>query len=166
MAVRGVDQDPLRNFKFKVEIQTFGVIGFSSVSGLKEQTEIVEYREGTDRSTPRKLFGQTTFDNVVCENGLTNDVRLLTWRRDIFDPTKGQNLGAEGAGLGGAGGLRRLVTITLGDYHERGTWEWVLRDAWPATWEVSDLAGDGNDVVMQKLEFTHEGMTAGAKFTR
>lgn len=43
--------DPLRNFKFQVQIQhpslkTFARMGFMSVSGLNVTTEVIPYREG------------------------------------------------------------------------------------------------------------------------
>jgi phage tail-like protein len=171
---RGIDKDPIRNFKFAVSFA--GVTGearagFSRVSGLKDQTEVVEYREGTDRGSPRKLMGQTTYDNIVCERGLTTNTELRDWRLLITNYNKGKDLAAEGdvsgAGGGGLGALlRREVDIELGDYHAEGAgttgaaWTWTANAAWPIGLEIGEFTGDGNDVVVETVEFAHEGLTS------
>jgi phage tail-like protein len=170
---RGIDKDPIRNFKFSVQFPAASGgtarSGFSRVSGLKTQTEVVEYREGTDRGSPRKLMGQTTYDNVVCERGLTTNTELRDWHRLISDYNMGKDLGAEsivqGAGGGTAGDLlRREVSVLLGDYHAEtggeGAWTWTANAAWPASLEISEFGGDGNDVVIETVEFAHEGLTS------
>jgi len=168
MAFRGIDVDPIRNFKFQVEFPSAILSGnarsgFSRVSGLKEQTEAVDYREGTDPARPRKLFGQTSFDNVILERGMSADLEFIIWRRKITNVgSKGQNLGAEGDATVGDDLLRRDVTIQLGDYHAEGgstgAWEWTLLEAWPLSLEVGEFSGDGNDVVLETVELVHEGM--------
>jgi len=39
-------QDPYRSFNFAVEIDAIMVAGFSEVSGLTAETEVIEYRTG------------------------------------------------------------------------------------------------------------------------
>ena len=178
MAFRGIDKDPIRNFKFKVVYPTqggFGSAGFSRVSGLKETTEVVEYREGTDAVRMRKLPGQTSFDNVTMERGLTTDRELLNWRRLVVNIPGGggRQLGSASPGaVAGPGGeslgdlLRRNVTVALGDYFAeagtQGAWVWTMIDAWPVSLEASEFAGDGNDVALETVEFTHEGLDISA----
>lgn len=158
MAFRGKLDDPIRNFKFRVTIDGFGGrTGFSSVEGLKETTEVVEYREGTDAATPRKLFGQTTFDNVTLQRGITNDLAMLNWRRNITNTAAGSGLAASAEGDGGTD-VRREVQIDLVEYHGRTTWMWVLLEAWPTEFETSGFSGDGNEVVIESLVLAHEGM--------
>lgn len=162
MGVRAVQDDPLRNFKFRVTIggDLTSRTGFKSVQGLKESTEVVEYREGTDAATPRKLFGQTTFDDVTFEAGLTNSSFLLSWRRRITDVTSGAGRSANAPSGEGNGNLdiRQTVTVDLIEYHARVQWSWDLIEAWPRDWEVGDFQGDGNDVVVEMMVLAHEGM--------
>ena len=158
MAERGLALDPLRNFKFRVSVGfSDQVAGFSRVSGLKEQTEVVEYREGTDPARMRKMPGQTSWDNVVLERGLTNSMDLVNWRRDVSMAADeaGKNLANE---AGAALDFREEVTIELAEYHARVTWIWTLVEAWPASLEIGEFAHDGNDVVLETLELAHEGI--------
>ena len=50
--------DPYRNFRFLVEIDGIVQAGFSECSGFGSDVEVVEYREGGEPSTVRKLPGK------------------------------------------------------------------------------------------------------------
>lgn len=168
-AFRGIDKDPIRNFKFKLvfpSAQTGGQAraGFSSIDGLNEETEVVSYREGDEPATARKLPGQTSFDNLVCQRGRTTDEELINWRRLIVDVTNhGQGMSAEGRASGSSlDFVRREITVLLGDYHGEGgvngAWAWTARAAWPCALRNSELSGSGNDVNIETVEFCHEGL--------
>lgn len=54
--------DPLRNFKFNVNImhphiRGFATMGFMTVSGLNITTEVIPYREGGMNTTTQKMPG-------------------------------------------------------------------------------------------------------------
>ena len=167
-AFRGVKVDPIRNFKFQVNFPSAlragsSRAGYSAVRGLSETTEVVDYREGTDPGHTRKLFGQTTYDNVTLEQGITLDAELVLWRQLIKKSTSGGKLTAEGLGTASASPtrIRRDVLITLGDYHaetSRSPWRWELQDAWPTKHDTGEMTGDGNDVLLWTTELAHEGI--------
>jgi phage tail-like protein len=154
MAIR----DPYRNFKFRVEINGTDM-GFRTVSGLKESTEIIEYREGGENETPRKLPGQTTFENVTLERGMAADGSdLLGWRDQIFslDKTAGaQPPGTDGTGIAD---FRREVVIYLKNKSGVEVWKWTVLRAWPAEFEVGDLDASSNEVLIEKLVLANEGI--------
>lgn len=70
--------DPLRNFKFQVEIfhsntelqQGIGQMGFTSVDGLNMSTEMIPYREGGWNTNPHKMVGMTDFSPVTLSSGV------------------------------------------------------------------------------------------------
>jgi len=76
--------NPYKNYKFIVSWDGEQVLGVSKVSALKWTTEVVEYREGGDPSTPRKSPGQTKFDAITLERGLTHDPRFLQWANKVW----------------------------------------------------------------------------------
>ena len=57
--------DPLRNFRFRIEIENLARAGFAEVSLGAIATEAVDYREGTDPTHVRKLSGLTKYGNVT-----------------------------------------------------------------------------------------------------
>jgi phage tail-like protein len=174
---RGISADPIRNFKFQVRFAATNGgqarSGFSSVKGLKETTEVVDYREGTEPGRPRKLFGQTTFDNVTLERGLTTNNEWLLWRRlitNVGNRSSTNGFASEGDASGSAGGtqgnlVRREVSVDLGDFHAEagpdGAWTWTLMESWPTTLEIDEFSGDGNAVVIERVELVHEGLIVG-----
>jgi hypothetical protein len=57
--------DPYAGFNFLVEINGIPAAGFSECSGLATDTEVIEYREGSDpANTVRKLPGITRYSPI------------------------------------------------------------------------------------------------------
>lgn len=77
MAV-GDRKDPYRNYNFLVEIDGITRAGFQECSGLDSTQDPIEYREGTDSLTTRKLSGLVKYSNITFKWGITDDrtVRL------------------------------------------------------------------------------------------
>ena len=68
--------DPYRNFNFLVEIDGVTQAGFSDVSGFGATTDPIEYREGGENTTVRKLPGTTKYSNITLKWGLTDSKEL------------------------------------------------------------------------------------------
>ena len=77
--------DPLRNFRFRLEIDGVEQAGFSEVSGLDITVDAIDYREGTDPTHVRKLPGLTKYGNVTLKWGITDSTELSDWHRQIVD---------------------------------------------------------------------------------
>jgi phage tail-like protein len=61
------------------------VAGVSKVSALKRTTDVVEHREGGDPSTVRKSPGQTKFEAVTLERGVTHDPDFEQWAGKVWN---------------------------------------------------------------------------------
>src|SRR3954451_5198130 len=86
MPTPGVRNDPFSAFNFLVTID--GVVdraGFSEVSGLSIETDVMEYRTGGGDITVRKLPGLKEFGNIVLKRGVTPDTKLWEWRKQVLD---------------------------------------------------------------------------------
>lgn len=135
--------DPYAAFNFLVEIDGVAAAGFSECSGLTTETEVIEYREGTDkRNSVRKLPGLTRFSPVVLKRGLTADKSLWAWRQSVVDGTLRRANGA----------------IILLDEARNEVARWIFRDGWPSKWEGPHFRAKGNEVAIEMLEITHEGL--------
>lgn len=144
--------DPYRNFQFEVEIQGFTRAGFAKVSGLKSTTDVSEYREGGDNVTPRKLVGQTKFENITMERGKSYDSDFQTWRKEIF------TLDGVGGANPPANSFRKRVVIYLKNKAGERVFKWILHKAWPCENGSADLDAGSSDVLIDSLVLCHEGL--------
>ena len=190
MAHRHIQTDPLRNFKFRVEIQRTGApalssLGFMAASGFAASTEPIAYREGGDNTTPRKMPGQTDFPPVSLTRGLvgTRDQMraMYNWFAAIFAVTQGSPSAYGGPGPG-VPDFRATILVRVYD-HPRNTGSpgqpaggghiestfglvragWKIYNAWPSSLAFSDLDAGGNGVLVNNLTLMHEGWEFAAR---
>lgn len=139
----------MRNFKFKLSIAGMGAtMGFSKVSGLTANVEVIEYREGGDPLTMRKFPGQVSYDNVTLERGFTADSDLVSWIDSVYNPTQQVQTNVQ----------RYDVTIDVLDGAGNTQRTFVLKNAFPASRQIGDLDATGNDMLIETLELAHEGI--------
>ena len=77
--------DPYKNFRFRLEIGQTQVAGFSEVSGFDITVDPIDYRKGTDPGYVRKLSGLTKYGNVTMKWGMTDNMDLYNWHKQIVD---------------------------------------------------------------------------------
>ncbi|MGZ8783645.1 MAG: phage tail protein [Gaiellaceae bacterium] len=133
--------NPYPNHSFTVDIGDGAELGFSEAELPSGEIGVIEYREGNDVATARKLPGLVTYANVTLKRGLAGGTELFDWWKAARD---GQV-------------TRRNVVITLLDEQRQAVQRWVLRNAWPVKFDTSDLNARGNEVVIETLELAHEG---------
>lgn len=154
-------KDPLRNYKFTIASRKFASrSGFSSADGLNTEVEVIEYREGGDIETMRKIPGQTSYDNIVLERGRTEDFGLFLWMQQILDRQKDTfRQGPNGAPPPGDA-FRDDVFIYVWDKAALfPVVQFVIMHAWPCRLEHDTLdARDAGDVWIERIELCHEGL--------
>lgn len=135
--------DPYRNFNFIVEIDGIKQAGFSDCSGFGASTDPIEYREGGENTTVRKMPGVTKYPNITLKWGLTDSRELYDWYRDIVN---GKVLRKTGS----------IVLYDLDGITEKVRWNFV--NAWPTKWDGPDFSAKANDISIETLELAHEGI--------
>lgn len=140
--------DPLRNFRFRLEIDNITRAGFNEVAIAETTIEAVDYREGTDPPHMRKLSGLTKYGNITLKAGVTvgaaDALDLFKWHQDVSN------------GLVGA--RRKRVAIVVKDEAGADSARFVVTDAWPVKYDPSDLSAKGNEVFIEVLELCNEGI--------
>ena len=135
---------PLSKFHFQVN---WGgtQIGFSEVSGLDIESEIIEYRQGASPDFSKiKMPGMKKFSNITLKRGsFKGDNEYYEWLNTI------QLNSVE----------RRDLTISLLDEAHEPVMVWNVSNAWPTKIQSTDLKADGNEVAIETLEIAHEGLT-------
>ena len=135
--------DPLRNFRFRLEIDGIQQAGFSEVTGFDVTVDPIDYREGTDPTHVRKLTGLTKYGNVTLKWGVTDSVELYNWHRQIVDGDI----------------VRKNIAIVVVDEAGGDKARWEIVEAWPSKYDPTDLNAKGNDVSIETLEICNEGVT-------
>ena len=146
---QGQRRDPYRGFKFRVLIDGFESAGFKSVDGLSVETEVVEYREGTDGGHVHKLPGLTTFEDLVLERGKSERNDLENMQRLVYDLESGRG---QPDPL-----FRKNCTIELRNYNDRVVKRWQIKHAWINKLSHSTLDASSSEVFIETATMCHEG---------
>lgn len=135
---------PLPKFHFIVEWGGIK-IGFTEVTGLDLETEVIEYRHGASPSYSKiKMPGMQKFANVTLKRGtFALDNQYYEWWNTVKLNTI----------------ERRDITIKLLNEEHLPVITWVLENAWPTKVQSTDLKADGNEVAIESIELVHEGLT-------
>jgi phage tail-like protein len=134
-------QDPLRAFRFLIEIEGITSGGFTRVKGLSREVKIESYREGGVNDYEHKLVTQVSYPVVILERGLALD-DLWKWALATADGEM----------------RRRTIRIHLQNEANEKTWAWQVEYALPVKWTASDLDAQASPVVMETLELAHHGL--------
>ena len=145
--------DPFRGFNFRISLGGVEVAACRKMSALEVTVNTVKFRAGNNVSTvDEALPGRVEHKPVVFESGLTNDTALEEWANQLA------NQDARPARVGEPD-FRREVEITVLDIDNvTVARKYVLHRAWVSKYTaMSDLVADGNDVIIETLEVTHQG---------
>jgi phage tail-like protein len=138
----GDRKDPYRGYHFLVEIDGITRAGFRECSGLDTSQDPIEYREGNEAHTVRKLPGLVKYANISLKRGVTDDAELWAWRKTVIDGTV----------------QRKNGSIILLDDTGNEKWRWNFREGWPTKWTGPSFNATGNEVAIETLEIAHEGL--------
>ena len=138
-------QDPLRNFRYRLEIDGIDQAGFSEVAIGDSSTDAIDYREGNEPKRLRKLSGLNKFANVTLKWGITESTALAEWRQLVVDD-------------GSLQAARRTVVIRIQNEAGEDKAAFEVVNAWPSKYDPTDLNGTGNAVALDSLELVHEGL--------
>ncbi len=137
-------QYPLPVFHFRVEWGG-ARIGFSEVSGLTQENQAIEYRDGSFMEySSIKMPGLRKFSNITLKRVVIKaDNDFFKWLSTI------QLNKAE----------RRDVTISLLNENHEPVMVWKALNAFPVKVEGPQLKASGNEVAIESIELAHEGLS-------
>jgi len=155
MPGRASTQDPLKVFNYAVEIDGFKRLGFAEVTGLKANTEVVEYREGGMNESVRKSAGLSSYDNITFKRG-----QIIDPNEEGEDDFYDWYLQVQSVRTQGYNDPDYRRNITVVQFNRDGTVarRWNIVNAWPCGYvPFSDLNGTESSDSMEEIEVCHEG---------
>ncbi|MFA6057022.1 MAG: phage tail protein [Taibaiella sp.] len=135
---------PLPKFHFRVEWGG-SRIGFTEVTGLNLETEVIEYRDGSSPEYNKiKMPGLRKYGNITLKRGtFANDNEYYAWFNTV-------NLNQI---------ERRDVTISLLNENHEPVVVWKVKNAFPIKIQSPDMKSDANEAAIESIEIAHEGLT-------
>ncbi|GAB5381064.1 MAG: hypothetical protein Alis3KO_05010 [Aliiglaciecola sp.] len=134
---------PLTVFSFRVDWGGTN-IGFSEVTGLNIEVQMIEYRDGiAPEYSTIKMPGLKKYGNITLKRGVfANDNEYFDWLNEI-------NLNQI---------ERRDINISLLDEEGSPVMTWNIINAWPTKLTSPDLKASGNEAAIESIEIAHEGV--------
>jgi phage tail-like protein len=136
---------PIPVFHYKVSWNN-NDIGFSDVSGLTQELQSIEYRDGLLAGTTPSLRrpGLKKVSNITLKRGIVEK------NNDLFNWFN--NNGAPGV-------TRQDLTISLLNDSGDPVMVWTVSQAWPVKLEGPALKASGNEIAIESIELVHEGLS-------
>ena len=137
-------KDPFAQFNFIISIEgtTDAVAGFTEVAGVNTESDVVEYREGSDPATMRKLPGLKKFGNITLKRGFTDNRELWEWRKTTLDGRT----------------ERKNGSIVLRNEEGKEVLRWNFEKGWISKYEAPALNAKTNEAAIESIEIAHEGL--------
>lgn len=164
------EADPIRNFRFLVEIIPLDTnmvsgfnsyLGFNSVEGLSMTINAIPYREGGYNTTQHQLPGQTSFSPITLTRGvIIGSSQNQDWTKAIFSTIAGQGGGKV------AQNFRSTVHVKVLDHPMTGQElppsriSFTIYNAWITSLAYSSLNAGDNALFVEQMTLAHEGWLA------
>ncbi len=136
--------DPYRVVRYKLEIDGINQAAFSEASIPDITQDPIEYRDGTDTPTVRKIPGLIKHGNLTLKWGITDTMDLYNWSKQVQD--------------GDIEKARKKIAIIVLDQLGKDKSRFEFVDAWPTKYDAPDMNATGNEIAIETLEIAHEGM--------
>lgn len=138
-----MSDSPELKFHFQVEWGGSN-LGFTEVSGLDFETEVIEYRDGIEKSYSKmRQPGLKKYSNITFKRGtFKGDNEFYEWWKVIHNEE-----------------YKRDMTISLLNESHEPVIVWKVRSAWPKKVQSTDLKASGNEVAIESMEIVHEGLS-------
>lgn len=135
---------PLVNFHFSVQWGG-SRIGFSEVSGLSVEHDLIEYRDGASPEFQTiKMPGMRRYSNIILKRGgYKGDNEFFQWLNTVALSQV----------------QRRDVIISLLDENHEPVVSWLLRNSWPVALKLGKLNAIKSEIFIERLELAHEGLS-------
>jgi phage tail-like protein len=138
--------DALAASYFCVQLDGLSTAAFREISGTGSKNDVVVQAQVNNdgKATYVKVPGTLSWPNLVIKKGIDTDLSLWTWRNTIV--TKGVD------------GQRKNGRIWVVDVTGAQKATWKILNAWPCGYVVGAMMPDTNEVLLEELHLTHEGI--------
>lgn len=142
--------DPYRNFKFRIKIDNNYVAGLNKCSALKKTTEMTEWYESGDPSTPHKLPGKTKYDPITLSAGVTHDTTFEDWANLVNNFLGDASMSLKN--------FRKNIVIDVFNEEGQKALSYQVFRCWVSEYQaLPELDAAGNAVMIESIKLENEG---------
>jgi phage tail-like protein len=140
-------KDPLASYTFALEIDGITSAFFKEGSGFDSSVEVIEHRENGPggKEVIKKLPGRAKWSDITLKRGSTDDMTLWKWHEKVLQ--------------GDIAGARSNGSIVVYDTTFKEVARFNFVDGWPSKWKGPDLNSTNNQVAIEEITITHQGLT-------
>ena len=141
-------EDPYGSYNFEVVLTNVSDDGtavkgsFAECSGLEVEVTPIDYRNGSEDIRVRKITGLKKFNHITLKRGIIGDLTFWNWIRQAMVGTVQRVDGA---------------IVMLNEAREE-VLRWTFKRAWPSKWSGPSFNAKNNEIAMETLEISHEGL--------
>jgi phage tail-like protein len=123
----------------------------SKVSPLKRTTEVVSHRHGGDPSSPFHSPGQSKYEAITMERGVSTNHEFEEWAERVYTPIDGR-VSLEG--------YKKNLIIEVLDIQGSVALKYNVRRAWVSEYTaVAELDANANAVLFESIVIQNEGFS-------
>jgi phage tail-like protein len=135
---------PYGNFNYEVEIDGTKVAGFTQVSGISMEADVMEYQEGGVHDSTHKLPNSLSRSNVQLHRGVTAHDDLVMWISQAMTTKRAD--------------AQKDVVVSLNDINGDATWGWKLLGCYPVKWTGPEMTANSSEFAMEYVELSFEDL--------
>jgi phage tail-like protein len=130
---------PLVGYHFFVEVQGKLLGAFREATGLTSESEKIEYKASGPKGEEITVTqpGRTKYPDIVLKRGMTSNMDMWSWRKDIED--------------GKFKDAKKNGSIVLYDQAHSEIARWNFENGWPTKVEGPSLNSANNEVAVESL---------------
>jgi len=135
--------DPYRGFNFRLILDNTVVAAFRECDGLTLDPDSADNsEEPAIPPSPPRLVGLRKYTNITLKRGYVPDMDLWNWYQNLINGTAS----------------RRNGSIILEGEENTDVLRWNFVNGWISKWEGPAATPPGNDVAIESIEISHEGV--------
>lgn len=135
--------NPYRRFNYTVEVDGTEIGGFTHVSGISMETDVMEYREGGVHDSTHTFPTNLSHSNVQLHRIVTDHNDFIKWITQSMTTSKAK--------------AQKDVVITLNDIDGNTGWGWKLLRSYPVKWSGPEMSAQSSgQFAMELIELSYE----------
>lgn len=140
------EHDALGVSHYQIEIDGVSLAQFQEMSGLSIERQVTEHRATLPggQEVIKKLPGPLKFGDITLQRAMTDNDELYTWIQQVVE--------------GRIDEARRNGSLVQYDTQFNEVNRWDFQNAWPSKWEGPSGKANANEVAVEKVTLTVEGL--------